>query len=414
MRKYATSLRLGSVLACSVMLGACAMGPTKPKPQPAVVIPLPEAAPVTPQQIVAAKSAHNEPWAGMVTGFVMQDCADGPLLDAKATQFTRHPVAFERLLQQSMPLMMYVQKQLHAARIPDEFVMLPLLESGYDAGERSHGRDAAGMWQLMPRTARLRGIKVTRHYDGRRDPVASTEAAIAMLTNLYKRFGDWRVVDMAYNAGPYAVKKALRKHPELGTGAIPAIPVPAAAHKHLAKLMALACIIREPARFHITLPQAKAGDELVAVALPSGTRIADAADMAQIPETTLRALNPGYLGRSIPADSPRRLLLPAPAAQSLVAALTVATSESVAQVAPHAANNAAVGSLPLPLEPAPAPGDTTNASAATQSASHHRVRAGDSLWSIAHHYDVSVKDLKRWNHLDGNEIRAGEVLRVQG
>lgn len=409
---HATGLRLGLVLAAAALLAACAVQPTKSY-RPAEVTPLPEVAAVTPATPSPA-AAPTSLWSSMTAGFVMHDCADAPLIDAKAALFTRHPQNFERLLQQTMPLMSYVQKQLHAAGIPDEFVMLPMLESSYDPAERSRHGDAAGMWQLMPATARLRGVKVTRQYDGRRDPVASTAAAVAMLKNLHERFGDWRVVDMAYNAGPYAVMQALRHHPELGDGAIPEIPVNEGARKHLAKLMALSCIVKDPAQFHVTLPKPATDGELAVVQVPSGTRIADAADMAEITETSLRALNPGYLGRTIPADSPRRLLLPAAAAQSLLAALTVNASESVAQAAPRNPNAGAVNALPLPAEPAPPPGVDSTPPQVPVHASHHRVRAGDTLWSIAHRYHVSVGDLKRWNHLDGNAIRLGEELRVQG
>jgi membrane-bound lytic murein transglycosylase D len=409
--QHATGVRLGLVLVLGAALGACAVQPAKHLPRPAEVIALPNVAPVAPARPPSAP-ARPDLWSSMTAGFVMHDCADAPLINAKATLFTGHPQAFERLLQQSIPLMIYVQKQLHVAGIPDEFVMLPMLESSYDPAARSHRGDAGGMWQLMPRTARLLGVQMTRHYDGRRDPVASTAAAISMLTNLHQHFKDWRIVDMAYNAGPYAAMQALRHHPDLGTGPIPDIPVSAGARQHLAKLMALSCIIKDPARFHVTLPDPAHNSELVSVQLPPGTRIADAADMAEIPETSLRALNPGYLGRTLPAGSPRRLLLPATAAQSLLAALTVQSSESVAQVTAPETGPTSRNALPLPLEPPPDSDATPSPAAAP--ASHHRVGPGDTLWSIAHRYHVSVKDLKRWNHLDGNDIRPGEELRVQG
>lgn len=409
---HATTVRLGLVLALAGILSACAVQPVKPPPQPAVVTALPEVPAVAPA-VAPTAPVGNEPWSSMRAGFVMQDCADEPLIDAKLALFTRYPKNFERLLQQSLPLMMYVQKQLHAAGIPDEFVMLPMLESSYNPAERSRAGDPAGMWQLMPRTAHLHGVQVTRQYDGRRDPVASTEAAITMLGNLHARFKDWRIVDMAYNAGPYAAMQALRHHPDLGTRAIPDIPISEGARKHLAKLMALSCIIKDPARFHVALPAPAQGNELVAVKVPSGTRIAAAADMAEITETSLRALNPGYLGQTIPADSPQRLLLPASAAQALLAALTVQTSESVAQVTTHEPGATPATSLPLPVEPTPPPGDGPDLPTPAPTA-RHRVRAGETLWSIAHRYHVSVEDLKRWNHLDGNAIRLGANLRVHG
>ena len=135
--------------------------------------------------------------------------------------------------------------------------------------------------------------------------------------------------------------------------------------------------------------------------------------MAEISEATLRALNPGYIGASVPTDSPRTLLLPAGAVDSLATALAVAAAEPVAQVNTKEQNAGPSTSLPLPAEPAaPPPQDEDSAAAAAPA--RHRVRKGDTLWSIAHRYHVSVKDLKRWNHLRDSDVRPGQQLRVSG
>lgn len=406
-----TGIRLALTLAACALLAACAVEPHKPQPKPAVVIARPEPPPTTLAPIASAV-ASGEPWASLTASFVMHDCADTPLVRAKEAMYTRSPARFEQLLAQSLPLMMYVQKQLQAAGLPGEFTMLPMLESSYNPSERSRHGDPAGMWQMMPRTARLHGIVVNRHYDGRRDPVASTRAAIEMLTALEKQFGDWRLADMAYNAGPYAVLGALRDHPDLGSGAIPDIPVSSTTRNHLAKLMALSCILREPERFHVELPQPAANDELTAIQVPAQTRLRAAANMAEIPEAKLRALNPGYLGASVPAESPRTLLLPVAAAQALAAALAVNASEPVAQVDSTERISGPRHNVPLPTEPSPPQGDDD--APASVPARHHRVREGETLWSIAHRYHVTVKDLKRWNHLHDSDVRPGQELRVRG
>ncbi|HVX03698.1 MAG TPA: transglycosylase SLT domain-containing protein, partial [Rhodanobacteraceae bacterium] len=226
-RTTTTCARLGLTLAISMVLAACATQPSKPlkaPPTPAVVTPLP----VIPAPAVAPEAtpeSADEPWAGIVASDVMHDCADSPMIRANAAMYTRSPERFEQLLEQSLPLIIYVHKQLQDAGIPGEFSMLPMLESSYNAAEPGRRNDPAGMWQLMPRTARLHGVTVNRHYDGRLDPVASTQAAVRMLKALNGRLQDWRLTDMAYNSGPYAVMGALREHPELGSEAIPAIPV---------------------------------------------------------------------------------------------------------------------------------------------------------------------------------------------
>lgn len=403
------SIRLGLGLAASALLAACAIQPTKPPPQPATVIAHPESS-----TTIAPLATEGEPWASLTATFVLQDCADDPLIRSLGAMYTRSPARFEQLLRESLPLMMYVQRQLRTAGIPGEFAMLPMLESSYAPHEPSRRGDPAGMWQLMPRTAHLHGVVVNGHYDGRLDPVASTTAAIKMLTALDERFGDWRLVDMAYNAGPYAVLGALREHPDLGDGAIPAIPVSNTTRKHLAKLMALSCILRQPGHFHVELPRPTADDTLATVEVPAGTRLAVAADMAEIPESRLRALNPGYRGAQVPANSPRILLLPSRAAQSLASALEVGASEPVAKADKvHPADTDGGDDALAP--DASAPGQDPGAVASTPvDAKRHRVREGETLWSIARRYHVTVGDLKRWNGLRGDHLQPGELLRTGG
>lgn len=416
MSARAAGTRLGLTLAVCAVLAACATQPSRPPatPMPAVITPIPEvpAPPVAPATV--SPKPTDQPWAGIVASDVMQDCADSPLIRANAAMYTRSPARFEQLLKQSLPLIIYVHEQLQGAGVPGEFSMLPMLESSYNPAQRGRRNGPAGMWQFIPSTARLHGAAVNRHYDGRLDPVASTRAAIKMLKTLYAQFDDWRLVAMAYNAGPYAVMGALRERPD-GTGKpIPDLPVSHTTRTHLARMMALSCILREPERFRVELPRPSTGDELEAIVVPAGTRFRDVAGMAEIPETKLRALNPGYIGASVPSDSPRTLLLPATAAESLAAALAVDSSESVAQ-ASEARDATADDRIPLPDEPAPPQDDdTSTAAAAAAPAKHHRVRDGETLWSIAHRYHVSVHDLKRWNDLRGNTVRAGEELRIRG
>jgi membrane-bound lytic murein transglycosylase D len=412
MNVHRTGVRIALTLGVCALLAACATQPsTKPRPTPAVVTPLPEVPPPPPAPAVASQ-AGNEPWTSIVASDVMPDCTDAPLIRANAAMYTRYPAHFEQLLKRSLPLIIYVHKQLQAAGIPGEFSMLPMLESSYNPAERSRHGDPAGMWQLMPRTARLRGLTIDREYDGRLDPVASTQAAIRMLKALEQQFGDWRLVDMAYNAGPYALLAALRERPDATAKPVPDLPLSHITLNHLARLMALSCILRRPERFHVTLPQASSEDELAAVELPAGTRLGSAAKMADLTEARLRQLNPGYRGARIPSNSPRTLLLPVDAARSLATTLAVDASEPVAQVNTTEQTSGPGNGVPLPDEPAPPPDDasTTSDSPPTR---HHRVRKGETLWSIAHHYHVSVGDLKRWNGLHGSALRIGKELRIR-
>ena len=398
-------IRLASMFVATVLLAACALEPHKPPPKPATVIPHPEPSPTTVAPLAPAPTP-GQTWASLTASFAMDDCNDSPLVKAKLAAYTHSPAHFEQLVQQALPMMLYVQEQVHAAGIPGEFVMLPMLESSYNASEPSHSGDPAGMWQLMPHTARRHGITINHSYDGRLDPTASTRVAIKMLEAFHQRFGDWRLADLAYNAGSGALAAALKGHPDLD-GAIPDIRISSTSRKHLAKLMALSCIVRDPERFHVQLPDPTQADYLQAVQVPAGLKVRDVADLAGIPESKLQALNPGYLGSRIPEHSPGKLLLPAAAADALATALENEASGSVAEMDPPAQDPDPGERSDAPLEPPPPrgthPGEPQHA---------HVVRKGETLWSIAHRYHVTIGALKRWNHLGDDDIRPGEALRV--
>jgi membrane-bound lytic murein transglycosylase D len=396
------------MLAATALLAACAIQPRKPPPKPATVVPHPEPTPTTVAPLPPpAPVAHA--WTDLTASFTMNDCNDSPLVKAELAAYTHSPAHLEQLLQGALPMMLYVQGQLRAAGVPGEFAMLPMLESSYDASEPSHSGDPAGMWQLMPHTARRHGLTIDGSYDGRLDPVASTRVAIKMLKAFHQRFGDWRLADLAYNAGSGALANALQGHrDDLGDGAIPDIRISSTSRKHLAKLMALSCIIRDPGRFHVKLPDPVPADRLQAVEVPGGVELRAIADMAGVSESKLQALNPGYLGGRIPSHSPGKLLLSANAAETLAAALANDASGSIAHADGHGrAPDPGHGPQP-PAETSPLPQGTDPASAQRE----HVVRKGETLWSIAHRYHVTIAELKRWNHLDGDGIRPGEALRV--
>ena len=106
-----------------------------------------------------------------------------------------------------------IEKVFSEYDIPSELSRLPFVESMFnlDAYSRS---GAAGIWQLMPSTARMLGLKVNRNMDERKDPIKSTYAAAHHLMRDFKRLGAWDLAINAYNSGPSRLADAVHK---LGT-----------------------------------------------------------------------------------------------------------------------------------------------------------------------------------------------------
>ena len=120
---------------------------------------------------------------------------------------TKH---FLRVLEDGRTFIPVIRQMITEAKIPKAFLYLAMAESNFSAKARSRSR-AVGLWQFMPRTAKLLGLKVNRYVDERRDPIKSTKVAIKYLKFLHKRFGKWYLAAIAYNCGEGKLSRVIKK-----------------------------------------------------------------------------------------------------------------------------------------------------------------------------------------------------------
>ena len=175
----------------------------------------------------------------------------------------------------------------------------------------------------MPRTARDRGLRVDPAYDERLDAVASTQVALDLLQRLYGRFGDWRLATMGFNAGEYRVKAALGKThgPALSAAELERLKLSPVTHQHLARVLALACLVAEPQRFGLQLPHVMDTDLLELLTLPTPIDLTLAAQLAGLSDADLSRYNAKPSARRGPSRLPQRLLLPKSRAGQVKSAL---------------------------------------------------------------------------------------------
>ena len=432
--------------AACLLLAACGSAPRKPAP--AASEPETAAAPmrVEPSLVRAAAAtpaAELSPWAQLSSRFALPDCDYNPDVLRLAQWFSADPSGFAESLRQSLPFLLYVAQRVEERGMPGEFALLPYIESNY-IPLASSGDRAAGIWQMLPDTAREAGLRIRPDYDGRLDIVASTDAALDLLDRYHDRFGDWRVADMAFNAGPYRIAKLLGdSEVPAGAAELGRLRVAAHTHRHLAKLLAVACVVSDPARFNVRLPEPAPTDLLTAVSLPAPLNLQLAARMAGVDAARLRQLNPGYVRGRMPAAGPFRLLLPEAQSQILLAALdklpqplwsewheitlqqsevldVLAQAHGVDANAFATANALAVDAQLAPGTRVLVPGRGAGAAViatlahAAENAEAHVVRAGDSLWSIARTAHVALSDLLHWNGLSRDStLHLGQRVRLQ-
>ncbi len=390
-----TPARAAVAAGLAALLAACAAQPPRKAPASVAI-----AAPAAPAPVAAPLPPPTPPadvWARLRSTFAMDDCGNAQA-QHWARHFTRDPGRFSAQLQKALPLLTYVLNAAERAGVPGEFVLLPMVESGYNPAEPGRRGDPAGMWQIMPRTARTLGLMVSRDYDGRLDPAASTQVVLAMLKEYATDLHDWRLVDMAFNAGEYKITGLLGDR-DAGSVDVHRLRVGSVTHDHLAKLLALACIVRDPHRFEVELPEASDATLLTLVRLPQAVELAAAARAADLPLSRLRALNPGYRSARMPEDAPHHLLLPQDNAQRLGEVLDAQGNADLADAESHMRN----GVPPSSSRPASANGHPGHL--------RHRVRRGESPFAIARDDQVDPANLRAWNALAGDTPRPEQTLQ---
>ncbi|MDR0184936.1 lytic transglycosylase domain-containing protein [Lysobacter arvi] len=296
-----------------------------------------------------------------------------------------------------LPLFGYVVDALRENHVPTEFALIPFVESGYRPGARS-AAGPAGLWQMIAITARNHGVTIRKGYDGRLSPIDSTQAAVRYLKTLHGMFaGDWRLAVMAYNAGEYRVLGALKRSGQnmRDVQLDKLVGLPDITVAYVRKLHALSCLIAQ-ADDRADWMSAIDRDvpRLQAVTLPSDVKRLDqwAARSGQNAAQLLR-WNPVYAdGRIGAAGGSARLLSVADTAPAERVAESVMVGGSTA-IASNIAED--VVSAVAASEPAPVAIESTPSTAARR----HTVARGESAWTIARRYRITVADLMRRNGL---------------
>jgi len=291
--------------------------------------------------------------------------------------YARHPKYIDRVTERAIPYMHYITQQVIDRGMPAEVALLPIVESAFKPFAYSHGR-AAGIWQFIPGTGRLYGLKQNWWYDGRRDVYASTQAALNYLQRLNKRFkGDWLLALAAYNSGEGTVQKAINRNRKLGKPTdFWSLKLPKETRGYVPRLLAIARVVKDPALHGVVLRSIPDAPYFNRVSIGSQIDLALAADMAQISLDDLYILNPGYNRWATPPKGPHALLLPVDKSQAFADKLAALPKDQRMRW------------------------------------KRHKVRAGETLGHIADKHKVSVSLLKSNNRLRNNLIRVGQDLMI--
>lgn len=284
--------------------------------------------------------------------------------------------------------------------LPYELCYMPVIESALNPQARSH-MGAIGLWQFMPATGKKYGLEINSLVDERMDPIRSTEAACLFLKNLYAIFQDWNLVIAAYNCGPGNVNKAIHRaggkrdfwsiYPYLPSETRGYLPIFIAASYAMNYAEAHGIC---PATPLTTM----ASDTIVTTQRQHLKQIADNID---IPLAELRRLNPQYPRDIIPGGKAYAICLPIEKA-----GLYIDKQDTILAYQAKELIHNRRDEIELLHR------TSVNGGYSINGVTYYKIKEGDTLGGIAKKFRVSVKQLKAWNGLKSDMIRAGKTLKI--
>lgn len=251
-------------------------------------------------------------WDALRREFALPHYEDNPRVQARVEWFLEHQSYLQHSISRAAPYLYYIFQQTKKRHLPAELVLLPIIESAYNPFAQNASSGAAGIWQMMRGTASGYGIRQTWWYDGRRDVVASTKAALNHLAYLQSFFeGNWLLAIAAYDTGEGNVLSAIRKNINRGENTdFWALPVASETQDYVPRLLALATILSHPEQYALYLPPIPNAPYLAQIDIGQQITLKNAASLAGLSLKQLKQLNPGYSRAATDPHGPFKMILP--------------------------------------------------------------------------------------------------------
>ena len=387
--------------------------------------------------------------------FQLDLALDNSRIDSQLSWYIRNPNYLTRTFNRASRYLHHIVNEVKHRELPMELALLPFVESAYNPFAYSHGR-ASGLWQFIPGTGKIYGLEQDWWYDGRRDVLASTEAALDYLTYLNKIFdGDWLHALAAYNSGSGRVRGAIRKNKAKNKNTdFWSLDLPKETRAYVPKLIALSQIVLNPEKYEIIFPNISDYPYFEKVDIGAQIDLAQAAKLAEIDISEVYQLNPGFNQWASSPLGPHRLLVPIENAATFRENLkslppekrinwqrySVQSGDSLIRIAKkfnttpmlirdinHLKSNMIKTKQKL-LIPTASKGANyydlsqenrltkkqaqIQAKKGTQKISY-KVNAGDTMWDLSREHKVGLRELARWNGMAPTDpIKPGQQLII--
>ncbi len=294
-----------------------------------------------------------------------------------------------------MPLF---EEALDAYGLPIELKYLPIIESALNPSAVSRA-GATGLWQFMLSTGKLYGLESNSLVDERRDPIKATWAAARYLKDMYDIYHDWNLVIAAYNCGPGNINKAIRRADGKTDYWEIYRYLPRETRGYVPAFIAANYVMTYYCKHNICPMETNIPKATDTVQVTRDLHFQQIADLCHVPLDEIKSLNPQYKRNIIPGLSkPRTLRLPTEAISAFLDLQDTIYAHRASEFFKNRRTVAVAGQ---------------GSSGSTEgNLTWYRIRQGDTLGGIARKFGVSVRQLRRWNGLRGNNIRAGRRLKI--
>ena len=248
-------------------------------------------------------------WASLRKDFRINE-VNTELVRRHENKFAANSAYFDRTISRSKPYMYHIANEVKKRNMPAEIALLPFIESAFVTKAKSHV-GASGLWQFMPATGRHFGLEKTPLYDGRHDIYAATDAALNYLQYLHGMFGDWSLALAAYNWGEGNVGRAVNRARAQGLEpTYENLRMPNETRNYVPKLLAVRNIVANPQTFGMNISEISNQPYFKSVSIDKPIDNSTIARFANISESELLTLNPGFNAPVFIPKNNRRLLLP--------------------------------------------------------------------------------------------------------
>lgn len=249
-------------------------------------------------------------WERIRLGFAMPDL-DQKVVAQQITWYAARPDLVQAIALRARRYLHFIVDEVERRGMPTELALLPFIESGFNPMASSPAQ-ASGLWQFIPDTGTKYRLAQNSLYDGRRDVIASTAAALDYLEFLYRYNNrDWHRALASYNWGEMAVARAVDRNRARGLpDTFETLSMPDETRNYVPRLLAIKAIILDPAAHGLQLPEIANEPVFGVVRVPDNFELKLAAQFAGMPLDEFLMLNPAFNGKLVSGATGPGLVIP--------------------------------------------------------------------------------------------------------